>query len=291
MWNNCNKMVIYCLGGIMMYENFKVDTDQAKLIGYSWDLENPESVVCIIHGIGEHAGRYDRMAGKMNENNLAVFSMDLRGHGISSGKRGHCAPRLAILSDIDCLLQEIKKRHPNVPLVIYGHSMGGNIALDYRRRGKCMNLPVGYIISAPWIILVRKVNSLLLLTMKIFSEIKPDFQIKAKIRNEDLGNVQVISQQQNRELRHNFITARTAIDGNTVALELLTVVTTGKKLLLMHGDSDKICSVEGSRKFSKIANDCEYVEWPGYYHEIHNGNKTEDGQKVIDYAIKWIQAL
>jgi len=274
-----------------MFENFKLDIDQAKIIGYSWDLNSPKAVVCIIHGIGEHAGRYDRMAMNMNENGLAVLSMDLRGHGISSGKRGHCAPRLSVLSDIDCLLQEAQRRYPNVPIVLYGHSMGGNIVLDYRRRGKFMVLPAGYVASAPWIILVRKVNRLLLLTMKIFSEIKPDFQIKARIKNEDLGNLQVISLQQNKELRHDFITARTAVDGNKIGEELLKVPAIGKKLLLMHGDADKICSIEGSRKFSKVTNDCEYVEWPGYYHEIHNGNGEENGQKVIDYAIKWIQAL
>jgi len=274
-----------------MFENFKLDIDQAKIIGYSWDLSHPKAVVCIIHGIGEHAGRYDRMAMNMNENGLAVLSMDLRGHGISSGKRGHCAPRLSVLSDIDCLLLEAQRRYSNVPVVLYGHSMGGNIVLDYRRRGKFMVLPAGYVASAPWIILVRKVNRLLLLTMKIFSKIKPDFQIKAEIKNEDLGNLQVISLQQNKELSHDFITARTAVDGNKIGEELLTIPTMGKKLLLMHGDADKICNIEGSRKFSKVANDCEYVEWPGYYHEIHNGNKEENGQKVIDYAIKWIQTL
>jgi len=284
-------MVKCCIGGYQMFENFKLDIDQAKIVGYSWDLDNPKSVVCIIHGIGEHAGRYDRMAMKMNENGLAVLSMDLRGHGVSSGKRGHCAPRLSVFSDIDCLLQEAQRRYPSIPVILYGHSMGGNIVLDYRRRGKFMVLPAGYVASAPWIILVRKVNRLLLLTMKIFSEIKPDFQIKAGIKNEDLGNIQVITLQQNKELRHDFITARTAVDGNTIGEELLTIPTIGKKLLLMHGDADKICSIEGSRKFSKVANDCEYVEWPGYYHEIHNGNREEDGQKVIDFAIKWIQAL
>ena len=274
-----------------MFENFKLDIDQAKIVGYLWDLNDPQAVVCIIHGIGEHAGRYDRMATNMNEKGLAVLSMDLRGHGVSSGKRGHCAPRLSVFSDIDCLLLEAQKRYPNIPVVLYGHSMGGNIVLDYRRRGKWMGLPVGYVASAPWIILARKVNKLLLLAMKIVSGIKPDFQIKAGIKNEDLGNLQVISQQQNKELRHDFITARTAIDGNTIGEELLTIPTMGKKLLLMHGDADKICSIEGSRKFSKVANDCEYVEWSGYYHEIHNGNKEENGQKVIDYGIKWIQTL
>lgn len=274
-----------------MFENFKLDIDQAKIVGYLWDVNSPQAVVCIVHGIGEHAGRYDRMATDMNKKDLAVMSMDLRGHGISSGKRGHCAPRLSVLSDIDCLLLEAQKRYPTIPVILYGHSMGGNIVLDYRRRGKWMELPVAYVASAPWIILVRKVNKLLVLMMKIFSEIKPDFQIKAGIKNADLGNIQIISSQQNVELRHDFISARTVADGNNIGEELLTIPTMGKKLLLMHGDADRICKVEGSRKFSQVANDCEYVEWPGYYHEIHNGNKEENGQKVIDFAIKWIQAL
>lgn len=274
-----------------MFENFKLEIDNETIAGYSWHLDNPQQVVCIIHGIGEHAGRYDRMATKMQENGIAVVSMDLRGHGISTGKRGHCAPRKVVLSDIDQLVLETQKRYPNVPVVIYGHSMGGNIALDYRMRGRFKDIPAGYIASAPWIILVRKIGKVLLFTMKMFSEIKPDFQIKAGIKNEDLGNGEIIVHQQNKELRHDFITARTAIDGNKIGEQLLNDPQDGKKLLLMHGDADRICNVEGSRKFSKVANDCEYVEWPGYYHEIHNGNSEEDGQKVIDYAIQWIKTV
>lgn len=272
-----------------MFENFKMDREQEIIGGYSWILANPHHVVCIIHGIGEHAGRYDRMAMKMKEAGIAVLSMDLRGHGISTGKRGHCAPREAILSDVDQLIMEASQRYPNIPVVVYGHSMGGNIALDYRRRGTFKDLPVGYVVTAPWIILVRKISKPLLLTMKMLSILKPDFQIKAGIKNEDLGNGDVIEKQKNKELRHDFITARTGIDGNEIGEQLLAIPTIGKKLLLMHGDADKICSVEGSRKFSKVANDCDYVEWSGYYHEIHNGNRVEDGHKVIAYAIEWIK--
>lgn len=272
-----------------MFENFKMDVPDEKIMGYFWEKNDPEFVVCLIHGIGEHAGRYDRMAIKMNESGMAVLSMDLRGHGISSGKRGHCAPRNAVLSDVDALMTQAKTRYPGIPVVLYGHSMGGNIVLDYRRRGTLKDHPSAYVASAPWIILERKISKGLLFTMEILSWIKPDFQIKAGIKNEDLGNLQTIEGQAHKELRHDFITAGTAVDGNRVGAQLTTIPVNGKKLLLMHGDADRICSIEGSRQFVAIGNDCEYKEWPGYYHEIHNGNPNEDGEKVIEYAIQWIK--
>ena len=55
-----------------------------KIQGYKWDVENPDKTVCLIHGIGEHAGRYDRLAGVFNDNNIAVFAMDLRGEELAN---------------------------------------------------------------------------------------------------------------------------------------------------------------------------------------------------------------
>lgn len=273
-----------------MFDNFNMNITNETIVGYSWDVSAPEFVVCIVHGIGEHAGRYDRMAMRMQENKIAVLSMDLRGHGLSGGKRGHCAPRETVLSDVDQLIQEAGTRYPGVPVILYGHSMGGNIVLDYRMRGRKKEVPLACVVSAPWILLVRKVNRMLILAMTVMSRLKPDFQIKAGIRNEDLGNVKVISDQAHKELRHDFITARTAMDGNKIGEVLLNSATAGnKRLLLMHGDADRICSVEGSRMFSKVAQNCEYVEWPGYYHEIHNGSGEKDGEAVINFIIEWIK--
>jgi len=255
-----------------MVDNFVLKMGDEKMAGYIWERENPENVVCLVHGIGEHAGRYDRIASRMQENGMAVISMDLRGHGLSPGKRGHCAPRERILADVDVLLQEARIRYPHVPLVLYGHSMGGNIALDYRRRGGMKDEPDAYISSAPWIILERKISKPLMTAVTLLSRIKPDFQIA-----------------KNRELVHDYITVRTALDGMEVAEELLNTQDHGKKLLLMHGNADKICCVEGSRMYSKIAYDCVYVEWEGYYHEIHNGSKDLNGDLVIEYVIQWIR--
>ena len=66
---------------------------------------------------------------------LRSFQWILRGHGRSQGVRGACAPRKEVLKDIDALIEYAQAFYPGVPIVMYGHSMGGNITLDYRARG------------------------------------------------------------------------------------------------------------------------------------------------------------
>jgi len=87
-----------------MYENFAFEAREKAVVGYHFPCDNPKKVMCIIHGIGEHMGRYQRMADKLKEQGIAVVGMDLRGHGISSGVRGNTAPREEILKDIDAML-------------------------------------------------------------------------------------------------------------------------------------------------------------------------------------------
>ena len=81
-------------------ENFELYSNgDLRIEGYRWPVADPACVMCIIHGVGEHAGRYDRMAGKLNSKGIAVLSMDLRGHGKTSGKRGYCSPRRSVLAE------------------------------------------------------------------------------------------------------------------------------------------------------------------------------------------------
>ena len=118
-----------------MYENFAFPERDKQVTGYHFFCENPSHVLCLIHGIGEHAGRYQRMARILAEKGIAIVSMDLRGHGISGGVRGDTAPRREILADVDALIMRAKEFYPQLPITLYGHSMGGNIGLDYMMRG------------------------------------------------------------------------------------------------------------------------------------------------------------
>ena len=278
-----------------MYRNFQLAGSEANLIAYEWKIEKPKYVVCLIHGIGEHAGRYDRTGEAFKKSEIAMVGMDLRGHGLSSGKRGHAAPRISILNDIDRLMEYIQNEYLEIPIILYGHSLGGNIALDYRRRGTYRSIPEGYIITSPWIILQQKIPGYLLFLTKRIAQVKPDFQMSSKINPEVLGNVNIIAEQENQHLVHGKISVRTALDGVEIADALVNdkleigEPETLKPLLLMHGNADKICAPEGSRKLAELEKDlCRYIEWEGLYHEIHNGSPTDDGMDVIQSMIDWI---
>lgn len=280
-------------------ENFILKKEENfEIVGYSWDRENPEKIVCIIHGIGEYAGRYNRMAKIFNEAGYGVFSMDLRGHGRSMGQRGHCAPREKVLEDIDDLIAYVKERYPHVPVVIYGHSMGGNITLDYRNRGKYNGEVAGYVVSAPWVKLVRKTPKYQYVAVKALSHIFPKFKISSGVDESSLGHKLNVAGYSKDKFVHSYISAKCAVDGfdigNNLYCDTHEIKGDGRKkpMLLMHGDADVICSVEGSRQISKNqADTCEYVEWPELYHEIHNGGKNSRGTEVIEKAKEWIGKL
>ena len=257
-------------------------------------------MVCLIHGIGEHAGRFSRVADYFNHAGIAVVSMDLRGHGRSQGVRGACAPRAEVLRDIDALIEYAREFYPNVPIVLYGHSMGGNITLDYRARGGHNDVPIGYIISAPWIRLVRPVSGGLLTAVKLLSKIAPNYKIKSEFPENDLGNVAYVRPYKKDPMVHPYATALCAYEGFTIgtALEKGSNEDNGRArktpCLLMHGTADKICDVQGSREFAKLQDPQSFtlVEWPGYYHEIHNGGPHgETGEAVIERAIAFIESL
>ncbi len=278
-----------------MYRNFQLLESKIKLVGYEWKVEYPKAVVCLIHGIGEHAGRYDRIGEIFQEFGIALFGMDLRGHGLSSGKRGHTAPRPDILQDIDKLIEYTRKGYPDIPIFLYGHSMGGNIVLDYRRRGELRTVPKGYIATSPWIILHRKIPKYLSFFSKLMARVKPDFQMRSKISPEAPVHVKLNIKEDNQHLLHGKISVKTALEGIEIAEALLNnrLEMLGseplKPLLLMHGDADKICAWEGSRKLAQLEKElCTYIEWKGFYHEIHNGSLTSDGTDVIKTMIGWL---
>ncbi len=99
-------------------------------------VHEPVAVVCLVHGMGEHQGRYAHVASYLVENDMAFFSHDLRGHGRSQGKRGHTPSYSHLLNDIENLLKRARREYNNLPIFLYGHSLGGNLVVNYLlRRG------------------------------------------------------------------------------------------------------------------------------------------------------------
>ncbi len=285
-----------------MVNEFSIRVKNAVLMGYHWPVDAPEKVVVIIHGIGEHGGRFRRIATELNQNNMAALSVDLRGHGCSMGKRGHTAPRADILGDMDQLIQYAMRLYPDIPLILYGHSMGGNLVLDYRNRGSYSHLISAYISSSPWLVLKRRIPKLMEKGVLFWGKRQPELLISAGIKPKYLGNKKILGELLNPHLVHNTISLLTAVDNHTIGAALMrgegeTSEKNGipKPLLLMHGSQDHICSVEGSRSFARIAEErgenIKYLEWKDYFHELHNGNREKDGMDVIKEIVQWIQSL
>ncbi len=275
---------------------YKEITDmESHVKAYEFVCADPLAVICVIHGIGEHFLRYERFADRLSRFGITTLGIDLRGHGNSEGKRGHCAPREAVLKDIDDLLVYASRKYPDLPLVLYGHSMGGNLVLDYRHRGDHNGLPVKYVVSAPWIKLVRGTPAPLVKVVGLLARIAPEMTISSAVDEKLLGNPASVGKYSEDPLVHSRISLATALDGYEIGEALYKgtwpYFGEGKNvpMLLMHGDADSICDVRGSRAVAANEGDiCEYRELAGYYHEIHNGGPGFTGDEVIDSIGKWI---
>ena len=282
-----------------MYETFTLrQTGKGIIEGQHWPVDHPRCVVCIIHGIGEYGGRYERVAGRFNEAGYAVIAMDLRGHGHSMNKWGHCAPRTEIMDDISALITYAQLTYKDVPLILYGHSMGGNIGLDYRRRGGLNDVPAAYIITAPWIRLARPIPAALYYLMKGMAKIRPSMILSSDVDESKLGNPENVLPYNDNPMVHNKISALCAVEGFEIGrgLERGTLAESGRAdhipMLLMHGTDDQICDITGTQKLAqritRQGQPVEYIEWEGLYHEIHNGGPDSTGDEVIDKMVDFI---
>ena len=283
-----------------MFEKFELKriSEKDRIAGYHWGVKDPHHVVVLIHGIGEHAARYDRVASYLTEAGAAVVGMDLRGHGHSMGPKGHCAPRDAIFADIDELIEYAEIRYPGVPVVLYGHSMGGNIVLDYRHRGKYNADLSGYIATSPWLLLkVMKIPEPVITVMRGACRVMPKFFVPTTINQLDLGKLKIVNDKSD-PLVHHRISLQTCYDGYYTgkAMAAGTHENNGRArhipLLLMSGTSDRTCNEEGPRAVAAHEGEaCTLVEWDGYYHHIHNGGAKEDGEDAILRMVSFIRSL
>ncbi|MBR4019929.1 MAG: alpha/beta hydrolase, partial [Firmicutes bacterium] len=190
----------------------------------------------------------------------------------------------------DAMLDYAAELYRQVPIVLYGHSMGGNICLDYRARGEKNALPEKYIVSAPWIKLVANFPKPVVAALKGLAKIMPKMTISQKIDESTLGNLEYVRPYADDPLVHNKISLQCAAQCFDFGNNLYDGVhedshrADGKPFLLMHGDADAICAVEGSRKVAERMTAFDwftYEELPGYYHEIHNGGPDVTGDEVI----------
>ena len=115
----------------------------------------PKAVICLIHGLGEHSSRYQHLAEYYIKKGYIVAAYDLRGHGRSQGQRGHYPSLDAAMDDIKVFTEKLEKDYPDIPVFLYGHSLGGVLVLNYVLRNK--NHLTGVIATSPGLVTGQKV--------------------------------------------------------------------------------------------------------------------------------------
>ncbi len=231
----------------------------------------PVATICIIHGIGEHSGRYNNWARKFCQKGIQVFALDYRGHGLSSGKPGHISSMSDLLNDVEIFINSIKTELENIPLFIYGHSMGGNIVLNYLlNRAQDFN---GAIITSPWLGLVNQPYSITIKISKLVNKIYPSFTLSTGIKSTGLSSNQKNQEQADKDpLMHGKITVRTFIELNNSADEIMQ---SGKQIkipsLFCHGEADLVTRHDYTQRLALTnPSNKKFISYPGALHELHN---------------------
>lgn len=248
--------------------------------------ETPDCVICLVHGIGEHSSRYDAWAKNFVKNNMALLAFDQRGHGQSEGKRGVIPSYDAFLSDIDLLLDKCETLFPNIPLVLYGHSMGGGEVLTHlhKREGRYKAV----ISSSPWLIAQQSPPKFIIPLIQLFANIVPDLSLKTKMNPDLLSHdTNVGEDYMNDPLVHPMVSFRLFYEAYQRGYSLLNNVTElNKPLLLLHGDADQITSHNASQQFAVKAGElCEFHLFEGAFHELQNEFCKDE---AFDLILRWI---
>ncbi len=248
--------------------------------------QDAKAVVAIVHGFGEHCGRYPNVVDTLVPAGYAVYSFDNRGHGKSFGKRGHIDEWEDYRTDVFAFLEQVRENEPDTPLYLMGHSLGGLIALDF-----ILRLPdgvEGVVISGP-ALTQGAVNPLLLIASRIISVIAPSFGLDTQLESTDISrDPQVVMTYQKDPLVHSMASARLGTEmGSAIKWVRKHAADLKVPILLIHGGEDKLVPAKTSQEFfEKITlEDKNRIEYDGYYHETHNDLNWE---KPVGDILDWL---
>ena len=265
--------------------------DGSNLAVVDWPLPSgvpSRGLVVIVHGLGEHAGRYDHVAERLNSWGFAVRSYDQHGHGESDGKPGALPSDTFLLDNLAELLDTSRRRmDPRLPLVLMGHSLGGLVAA----RLVSLNLRQvdGLVLSSP--ALDAGMNAFQKLLVSVLPRLAPDLRVgnglNAQYLSHDAGVVQAY---RDDPMVHDRISARLArFIADAGPAVLASAPQWRVPTLLLYAGADHLVNPEGSRAFAAAAPPGVVSAhcFEGLYHEIFN---EVDREAVFERLKGWIDA-
>lgn len=247
--------------------------DGLELYCQSWHPDGlTKASLVIVHGLGEHSGRYMNLVNVLVTDGYAVSAFDIRGHGRSPGRRGHVGRFSEFRKDVEVFVRrQAEKQAPDQPLFLMGHSLGGLIVLDHVLHGS--SGLAGVIISAP-ALETSGVSAILIAASKVLSYIWPALSVKTGLDGNGISRDPgvLIAYEKDPQV-HGRGTPRLATEiSRTISWCLANADRLQIPILMIHGTGDMITSPQSSRDFlDKVTcRDKTYIAYEGGYHESHN---------------------
>lgn len=256
----------------------------------TWEPTGARAAIVVVHGLGEHSGRYEAFGARMADYRFATFACDLRGHGLSDGRRGHVPSFDAVLQDVDRFRREVQGlTDERVPLFVLGHSMGGLIALRYQE--EYAKAFTGAIIVSPWLATALPVPRWKVTLANLVAPVLPALPVRNGVDAADLSHdPDVVTAYRNDPLVHSRITPRLFIEASkAMGLVLQRADRLTDPLLFLIAGDDRLVAAEKSLRFAgRLPAELTTIRhYPGMYHEVLN--ETERSVPMRDIR-EWVAA-
>jgi acylglycerol lipase len=269
--------------------NTLITADNLKLHTVSWLPQTPpRAVVFIVHGYGEHIGRYPHVAEALVNAGFAVYGLDHRGHGKSEGTRAYFKTLDDAVNDYRMYFEQVRAKHPELKIFMYGHSMGSLIALAFALRYQ--NDLTGLALSGCAVNGDETVPGIMMALGKFIKSFAPTLPLQPGLPSSELSTDPAVSQAYDNDplvyrglwkvgMGIGLIEAGIKLRDQAQQLKL--------PLLIMHGEEDKITPISGSKLIYERAtsSDKTLKTYPGMRHEIMNEREKE---KPLAELQNWI---
>lgn len=247
----------------------------------------PGAVLVVVHGYGEHSGRYGNVVDWFVPKGYTVYALDMRGHGRSEGKQGYVESYAEYRADVAAFLDLVRGEEPEQKIFLLGHSQGGLTVLNYvlhDSAGLAGVVASGPVLSPPGI------SPFLLWLSKVLSNVWPSLVLETGLDTRALSRDPAVEEAYiNDPLVHGKGTPRLSTEVmDTADWTQAHAAQMELPCLIVHGGADRLSFPEASQRFFEniTFDDKERIEYKDYYHEVFNDLGKE---KVLADVEDWLE--
>lgn len=263
-------------------------TDGLHLYTQKWTAPEPRAAVLLVHGYGEHSGRYGHVARALRATGATVFAYDQRGYGRSDGPRAYIDVFDRYLDDLQIVIDHVQREAPDVPLYLFGHSMGGGVVLLYALERRAPGVD-GLILSSPAIEVDPDIAPLLRGVARGVGQVLPWLPVVRSPEGAISRDPDVVAEAEADPLNyHGRVLARTGAEMLRASQRIQTRASDlALPFLIFHGTADVLTSPYASKRLYETApsSDKTLYLYDDLYHETFNEPERET---VIGDVCAWL---